>query len=47
VLGLAGLVLLAVSDLGGEVEQAIETTESGVGCPGCGVSATLHDRVEQ
>jgi hypothetical protein len=43
-LGLAGFVLLAVSELGGEVEQAIETTEPVVGCPRCGVLARLHDR---
>ncbi len=40
-LGLAGFVLLA---LDGEVEQEIETTETVVGCPGCGVLARLHDR---
>ncbi len=33
-----------MSELGGEVEQAIETTERVVGCPGCGVLARLHDR---
>jgi len=43
-LGLAGFVLLAVSEFGGEVEQAIETTERVVGCPSCGVLARLHDR---
>lgn len=43
-LGLAGFVLLAVSELGGEVEQAIETTDRVVGCPGRGVLARLHDR---
>lgn len=43
-LGLAGFVLLAVSELDDGVEQAIETTQDVVGCGGCGVLATLHDR---
>ncbi len=43
-LGLAGFVVLAVSDYGGELEQAIETTADLVGCPQCGAVAELHDR---
>jgi transposase len=43
-LGLPGFVLLAVSDHDGELEYAIETTESVTGCPECGVLARLHDR---
>jgi len=43
-LGLAGFVVLAVSEFGGEVEQAVETTERVVGCPGCGVLSRSHDR---
>ncbi len=43
-LGLAGFVLLAVAEFGGEVEQAVETTERVVGCPGCGVLARLYDQ---
>jgi len=43
-LGLAGFVLPAVSEYAGECEQAVETVESVVGCPGCGVLARLHDR---
>ena len=40
-LGLPGFVLLAVSDLGSEVEYAVEAV---TGCPDCGVVARLHDR---
>ena len=43
-LGLAGFVLLAVSEYAGEVEQAIETTAGTDFCRGCGVKARLHDR---
>lgn len=43
-LGLPGFVLLAVSELGDEVEYATENSEAVSGCPGCGVLARLHDR---
>jgi len=43
-LGLAGMVLLAVSEYAGELEQAVETTAFEDFCRGCGVAATLHDR---
>ena len=43
-LGLAGFVLLGVSEVEGELKQALETTAGLVGCPGCGAVATLHDR---
>jgi hypothetical protein len=43
-LGLDGFVLLAVSQLNGELEQAVETTASEEFCRGCGVRARLHDR---
>ena len=43
-LGLPGFVVLAVSEVEGELEQAIETTAALVGCPECGAVAQLHDR---
>jgi hypothetical protein len=43
-LGLAGFVVLAVSEYAGEVEQAVETTAEQAWCVGCGVPARLHDR---
>jgi transposase len=43
-LGLAGFVVLAVSEFAGELEQAVETDATEGWCPGCGVRARLHDR---
>ena len=43
-LGMPGFVVLAVSEIEGELEQAIETTADLVGCPSCGAVAELHDR---
>ncbi len=43
-LGLSGMVLLAVSEEAGELEQAVETTAVEDFCRGCGAAASLHDR---
>jgi transposase len=43
-LGLPGFVLLAVSQVAGELEQAVESTACEVFCPACGVLAKPHAR---
>lgn len=43
-MGMAGFVVLAVSEHDGELEQAIESTADLVGCPTCAAVAELHDR---
>jgi hypothetical protein len=43
-LGLSGLVVVAVWEYVGEVEQAVPTTAEQAWCPGYGVPARLHRR---
>jgi transposase len=43
-LGLEGFVVLAATEVDGELHQLIETTADRVGCPGCGVVAVPHGR---
>ena len=43
-LGLPGLVLVAVSEVDGELEQAVEATAATAWCQGCGVAAKAHGR---
>jgi transposase len=44
-LGLEGFMVLGVAETAAEVVIRIETTKDLVGCPGCGVVATAHDRM--
>jgi transposase len=43
-LGLAGFVVLAAGEAGGELELLVETTSRREGCPACGVLAVPHGR---
>ena len=42
-LGLEDLVVLAATEVDGELHQLIETTADRVGCPSCGVLAVPPD----
>ena len=44
-LGLPGMVLVAVSEVDGELKQAVETTAATAWCAGCGVAAKAHGRL--
>jgi transposase len=44
-LGLPGFRVLGVEETPAEVVIRVETTAGQVGCPGCGVVATAHDRM--
>ena len=44
-LGLDGFRVLSVTETAAEVVVRVETTGRLVGCPGCGVLATAHDRM--
>ena len=43
-LGLPGLLLLAMSEVDGELEQAVQTTAGAAWCAGCGVAVKPHGR---
>ncbi len=43
-LGLAGFEVLAAGEYGGELELLVQTSDTVVGCPVCGVVATAHGR---
>lgn len=43
-LGLSGFRVLAAGEYGGELELLVESTDTVIGCPVCGVVATAHGR---
>ena len=45
-LGLDGFRVLTVTETAAELVIRIETTPGLVGCPGCGVLAVAHERME-